>query len=505
MNKQPNILFIMTDQQRFDTIARLGNSRIYTPNFDRLVERGLAFSNAYSPCPVCIPARYVIRTGCEPKTTGVFKNGKAIQCPGVPDNVGERCGGYLPEKMKSLGYRTFGIGKFHTIPWDETLGYDVHLHSEELYSDIDQRKRDAYASFIKKMYPEFSHIEQLHGERTDMYYMPQMSALPAEITVEGWAADRAVEQINSRDKRPYFGFVSFIGPHPPFAPPVPFNRMYDPDKMSNPLKGDIETDHMDEQIPYMNHSIWAEDINDSHARVLKARYYGEISYIDQCLGKILDAVEARDDAANTLICFFSDHGDHLGDHYAWQKESFFDASCKIPLLISWPARIIAKGQIRSEIVSLTDLFGLATGASGQIEKRDGIDLLGIIDGNSCPREYLCGMHAIPGTCHFKIMIRNQRWKYIFMANGGLEQLFDMDNDPSELHNIAAIKPVITDEMRTLAANECDFPGVKAALDENGNLKNFPFTKREKRRIYQFDGGGRIPSYPIRPEDALNIK
>ena len=89
---------------------------------------------------------------------------------------------------------------------------------------------------------------------------------------------------------------------------------------------------MDEQIPWMNHLIWAEDINDPHARVLKARYYGEISYIDDCLGRILDAVEARGDADNTLICFFADHGDHLGDHSAWQKESFFEASCHVPFL-----------------------------------------------------------------------------------------------------------------------------------------------------------------------------
>ena len=88
-------------------------------------------------------------------------------------------------------------------------------------------------------------------------------------------------------------------------------------------------DHADEQIPWMNYLIWADDINDMQARALKARYYGEISFIDQCLGRILDSVESRTDAENTLICFFSDHGDHLGDHHAWQKERFFEASCHV--------------------------------------------------------------------------------------------------------------------------------------------------------------------------------
>ena len=98
------------------------------------------------------------------------------------------------------------------------------------------------------------------GERTEMYYMPQVSPLPKELTVERWAADRAVEQIKVNDAKPFFGFVSFIGPHPPFAPPIPFNRMYDPDRMPNPIRGDLKIDHMDEQIhKALNKAIWAED------------------------------------------------------------------------------------------------------------------------------------------------------------------------------------------------------------------------------------------------------
>src|SRR5438046_235410 len=127
---QPNILFVMTDQQRFDTIAALGNPHIYTPNMDRLVRRGLSFSNAYSTCPVCLPARYTIRTGCEPPTTRAFLNQISPPVAGQADTMVGRCGPYLGQRMRTLGYRTFGIGKFHTWPWDEDLGYDVHLHSE---------------------------------------------------------------------------------------------------------------------------------------------------------------------------------------------------------------------------------------------------------------------------------------------------------------------------------------------------------------------------------------
>ncbi len=496
MPKQPNILFIMTDQQRFDSIAALGNDHIHTPNMDRLVRRGLSFTNAYSTCPVCVPARYTIRTGCEPPTLGIFANCRTGDFEG-------RCGSYLAKTIKDLGYRTFGIGKFHSFPWNEDLGYDVHLHAEELYDSADQRAGDAYAAWLHRNHPEYDHLEGLMGERTEMYYMPQMSAQPASCAVESWAAARAVEQLALPDTRPYFGMLSFVGPHPPFAPPIPFNRMYDPDRMPDPVNGDLKTDHMDRQIPWMNDIIWAEAINAPHARILKARYYGEISYIDKCLGKVLDAVESRADADNTLICFFSDHGEHLGDHHAWQKESFFDASARIPFLVSWPAQL-ARDERRSELVCLTDLFGIATTAAGASQPRDGINVLDVVRGSGRPRERIIGYHGLPGTDAFKIMVRGLRWKYIFFANGGQEQLFDLQEDPHELCNRVDSERDTAEQMRQLAVSACRQPGARDALDDE-NLKVFPCRKWEWKgeRIYQFDESQGITGFPENPADVLN--
>ena len=516
MADRPNILLVMTDQQRFDTIAALGNQDIYTPNMDRLVRRGLAFTNAYSTCPVCVAARYTIRTGYQPPTTRIFSNGRSEPASGQAATLPERCGPYLAETLRDRGYRTFGIGKFHTQPWDERLGYEVHLHSEELYGSPDQRRRDAYAHWISAEHPAFDYIEALMGERTEMYYMPQVSPMPAEITVERWAADRAVEQIGAPDdaaadcRRPYFGFVSFVGPHPPFAPPVPFNRMYDPDRMPNPVRGDPDTDLMDEQIRWMNYAIFADDISDARARSLKARYYGEISYIDDCLGRILGAVEARDDADNTVICFFADHGDHLGDHHAWQKESFFEPSCHIPFLVSWPAALPADAR-RDELVCLADLFAIATGASGEVETRDGTDVLGIVSGDVPPRSCLVGMYGEPRTSLFKIMIREDNategrvWKYVFMANGGYRQLFDLASDPHELHNLVDECPGIVRKLHATAAYVCDVPGARDALGGGPggcDLKDFPYTPRPLLRIYQFDQSRGVTGFPDHPADVL---
>jgi Sulfatase len=116
----------------------------------------------------------------------------------------------------------------------------------------------------------------------------------------------------------------------------------------------------------MRYAGWADAINPALARIVKARYYGEITYLDHCLGRILDAVEACANSENTLICFSSDHGDLLGDHHGWQKQNFFETSCRIPVLLSWPL-VLPAGIVRRELISLfADLFGIATQAGGHM-------------------------------------------------------------------------------------------------------------------------------------------
>ena len=497
---RPDILFIMTDQQRFDTIAALGNASIYTPNLDRLVRRGISFSNAYAACPVCVAARYTIRTGCEPPTTRVFSNVKARPAARQADGMEERCGPYLARAMQKLGYRTFGVGKFHTYPWNEDLGYETLWRCEETYHPP-APEGDDYGSWLIREHPEFAFLEQPMGERTEMYYLPQRSPLPANLGAEFWTAERAVEEIvRSDDGRPFFGFVSFLGPHPPLAPPIPFNRMYDPDRMPAPVGATIAEDYLDEEIAFMRYAVWADAINPELARIVKARYYGEISYLDHCLGKILDAVEGRPNAENTLICFFSDHGDLLGDHHGWQKQNFFEAACRVPFLLSWPSRLPA-GVTRTELISLADLFGIATGAAGACEVREGMDVLGLLEGRANPRQYLVGMVEVPGSHDFKVMVVTGEWKYIFMANGGREQLFNLRRDPNELSNCADASAQTRKRLQALAVQACRAPGAVDAL-EGDRLRSFPFRKREPKRIYQFDRSRGVAGFPDRPEDVL---
>ncbi len=489
----PNVLFIMTDQQRFDAIHALGNQIISTPNIDRLVARGVAFTNAYSTCPVCVPARYTLRSGCEPHRTGVYSNESG---PQVHASVRDACGPFLAEVMAQRGYRTFGVGKFHTIPWDAKVGYEIEERSEELYDSPRQRAEDSYAAFIAREHPEYAFIENLMGERTEMYYVPQMSPLPASLGVEAWAADRTCALLADPDPRPFFGFVSFIGPHPPFAPPIPFNRLYDPDDMPLPVLGDIDIDHQDEQIPWMNYAVYAEDVSPALARVLKARYYGEITYIDSCIGRVLDALDERTDRDDTVVCFFADHGDHLGDHHAWQKESFFEASCRVPLIVSWPGRLPG-GTYSDQLACLTDLFGVATAASGTALYRDGHDILGVLEGACGQRSTLQGLYGTPGSPRFKVMLRSERWKYVYIANGGYEQVFDLSTDPHELTELHEAMPDVTAHLRDQAVRFVGSVGLSVALGDGGSaLRAYPAQRRPFQRIHQFDSSRGIERFGV---------
>lgn len=481
----------MCDQFRYDCISALGNDTIKTPNIDRLVQRGVSYTNAYSSCPVCIPARYSIRTGRDPYSIGCYCN----ESPRPPKMETGNCiedwaGPYLPRVLSGLGYRTFGIGKFHTFPDTyENLGYEKHIHTEEMWENSALKSRDGFIQFIETEHPEFGYLEQIHGERTNMYYVPQLSGLPAEYTVESFVAHKAIEEIRNPDERPYFGMVSFIGPHPPCAPPIPYNRMYDPDGMPNPLCGDIDSDHLDEQIPWMNYLIYADEINDAWARNLKTRYYGEISYIDSCIGRILDEVEKRPDAENTLICFFADHGDMLGDHHGWQKESFFEQSVRIPFIVSYPP-LLEGNSCSNDLVSLTDLFGLATKMAGAIETRDGIDIL------EEKRSELFSFWGRPKTRQFKIMVRHKEWKYIYLANGGREQLFNLETDPNEMCNLSETEKETAASLRSRVIRKCkETPDLNGMTKGNG-LVRYPFKARKPGRLHQFAFSSNVTDFTI---------
>jgi choline-sulfatase len=465
---QPNVLVVMTDQQRFDTIAALGHDHVHTPNLDRLADRGVACTNAYSSAPICVPARHNVRTGCEPIATGYLGNDKRDARPLEDDH-----GPFLARAMRNRGYRTFGIGKFHAHPGDIDLGYDRRVTGADYAADRDvDASRDT-------------------GRLAATNFLPQSSELDPEDRRMAWIADEAEREIGRDGDDPFFGLVSFSKPHPAWNPSSPFDDWYDPDDSPPPIREDRAVDHADEKIPAQNYHFWKsreDDTGESTIAIARAHYYGLITQLDREIGRVLDAVEARDDAENTLICFVSDHGELLGDHHGWGKTSFFEQSTRVPFLVSWPAELPA-GERYDELVSLTDVFGIATTAAGDQELRDGVDVLGGITGDADPRERLFGYHETPRETslfsiphNFTTMVREGDWKYVYAVDGGREQLFDLAADPRETTDLSEDEPEVVERCRRAAVERLRTQDAEEYLDGD-DLLSIPFERIDMGRYH----------------------
>lgn len=299
---QPNILLIMTDQQRFDTLGAAGNPAIQTPQLDRLCREGVRFAAGYTESPVCVPARATVMTGWLPHRHRVFDNGYRLD-PTTPTLMG---------RLRSAGYVTQAIGKMHFTPKREGYGFSRLWLSEAVPSRIedDEFLADLHAA-------GHDYVEEPHGVRHELYYIPQVSQLPEHLHTTAWTARRTVQFLEEQrdSSAPFFCWTSFIKPHPPFDPPVPWHRAYLPTDMPLPVRDQAELAWHTYYHRWQNRIKWMDTFPDDNLlRTMKAYYYASISFIDSQVGLILDALERLSLRENTLILFISDHGEYLGDH-----------------------------------------------------------------------------------------------------------------------------------------------------------------------------------------------
>ncbi|BBH22934.1 choline-sulfatase [Paenibacillus baekrokdamisoli] len=429
MSNKPNLLLIMCDQLRFDVLGCYGNNLVKTPNIDRLAKRGICFDNAYSQTPVCMPARHGLISGLHPFELGLTDNTENIEEISDP----------LPKLVREQAYFTCAVGKMHFVPVREHHGFDRMYLSEEIPTHIQD---DDYLLFLQEQ--GYSHIIEPHGKRSENYYVPQVSDLLEEMHSTAWVGNKTCEVIRGNKNRPFFIYTSFIKPHPPFDPCSPYNTMYDIEDIPAPIHTEEERvpDDLttDIQNDYKVNGI--ENVNHEEIMKLRAHYYGCVSFVDKQVGKILDTLDNLGLTDNTLIIFTSDHGELLGDHYAFGKRSYYEASTRVPMIVSWPS-VLPLDERRAQFTMLQDIYSTFITVSG-----------GTVPAASSGKNLIqAGIHpempfrnkviAEFGRRHtLKMMIRWENYKYIYHANGGLENLYDLKADPNELHNIADQYPQI---------------------------------------------------------------
>ena len=317
----PNIVLIFADQLRADILGCYGNTFVRTPAIDRLAERGTVFDSAYTPSPVCVPARAALLTGGEPQDNDCYENGSAM-----PDSR------TFLDELGEAGYRTHGIGKMHFTPDAQALrGFQTRERGEE-FSTVED---DDYLAFLAQH--GFDHVELPHGLRDEMYYMPQLSPVPEELHFSHWVADRSLDFLATTGDQPFLLWSSFIAPHPPFAPPSPWHRLYEPSLMPDPHEpaggaGLLTVyDRLQARYKYRDggrdRRLW---------QLIRAYYAASVSYLDSQIGRILDALEELGQLDNTLVMLSADHGEFLGDYGTFGKRSFLDPTARIPLICAGP-------------------------------------------------------------------------------------------------------------------------------------------------------------------------
>ncbi len=414
---QPNILLIFTDQQRYDSIAALGNPIIRTPAFDRLVHEGTAFERCYTPSPVCVSARCSMVTGLQPHRTGCFDNSPTPQ--------------HLPSFMERLaerGYQTHGVGKMHFSPDLRRMwGFETRDISEEVCLD------DDFAASLRVA--GYGHVHDTNGVRGEYYYLPQPSQLPAHLHNSHWVADCSIDFLARRDRsRPFFLWSSFIKPHPPFEVPAPWNLLYRGAEMLPSFRPEGYQNLLTYWNRVQNRYKYRDAGTDEFLiRTMRAAYFAQVSFLDFNLGRILAAL--GDEIDNTLIVTSSDHGELLGDYGSFGKRSMLDAAARIPLIGRWPGHFAAGERVATP-VSLIDLFPTFLTAAGSSEPApdpEGASLLEVA-GGCFQQRFVYSQFSQRGTGLY--LITDGRWKYSYSAADRKEWLFDLEIDPRESHNLA---------------------------------------------------------------------
>ena len=431
MSKKPNILFIVTDDQRFDTIHALGNKEIITPNLDKLTKRGISFVRAHiagGTCgAVCMPSRAMILSGRNPFHL-------------------EELGGNIPEQHKTLaetfknnGYETIGLGKWHNgcpaYARSFTQGAKIFFggmwdHWNVPTCRFDPTgKYDNVINFVVDFYSD-NHPQEQHCDEFDPG--KHSSTLLTDSAIE------LLKENASKDKS-FFMYLAYLAPHDPRTMPEEFRKMYDPEKIELPPNFQ---EIIDTNYPLMVHRdehLAAYPREEKEIKRHIAEYFAMITHLDFEIGRLLDALKESGEEDNTIIVFTGDNGLAVGQHGWLGKEDIYEHGVRIPLIMAGPG--IAKNQKNDAYVYLYDIFPTLC-------EKVGIDIPSSVDGKSFAK-LLDGEHGENFRDELYLIfdnfvrgVKDENYKLIEYRNGDNDEdkwtfLYDIKNDPWETKNLAS--------------------------------------------------------------------
>jgi arylsulfatase A-like enzyme len=423
---RPHILLLMADQFRGDCLGADGHPVVKTPNLDALAGGGVRFSRAYSSTPTCTPARSALLTGLSPWHHGMLGMTK----------MAEKYPMEMPRVLAESDYHTTGIGKMHYHPQRNGHGFhDMILDESSRVETIDFRSD--YLSWFLSEAPTLDYRATGIGWND---YTAKPYALPERLHPTTWMGNTAVKFLEGYDKaNPFFLKVSFARPHSPYDPPERFWRMYE----DTPIPPAVHADWSQKYAPRSGDKddIWHGDMGEGAVRNARQGYYGNVTFVDEQIGRIMDALDKRGWLDNTLVVFTADHGDMTGDHFLWRKSYAYESSARIPMLLRAPKGMGGTpGQVCGRPTELRDVLPTFMDAAGVpgADKLDGRSLLALARDGAAPwREYIDMEHEL---CYDKTNCWNAltdgKRKYIFHAFEDSEQFFDLEADPMETRDLS---------------------------------------------------------------------
>ncbi len=420
--RKPNVLFIAVDDMNCD-LGCYGSKVVKSPNLDKLAARGVRFDKTYCQFPLCSPTRSSLMTGLRPDTTRVFDLQYHFR-KGLPDVV------TIPQLFMRHGYFAARVGKIYHYgnPGDiGTSGLDDPASWNEFYNPAG-RDKSTLESDIINYTPQ-------RGLGSAMSFLSDQSGRDEDHT-DGKVATQAIQLLEKHKDEPFFLAVGFYKPHTPYVAPKKYFDLYPLESIQVPV---VSPDYV-KTVPapaLMSTRPWPNfGVTPEQAREVKRGYYAAISFVDAQIGRVVDALDRLGLADNTVIIFWSDHGYSLGTHGLWMKQSCFEDSARVPMIIAAPG--MKAGAVSPRLVEFIDIYPTLADLAG-------LPLAGKVHGASL-RPLLANPTAEWNRPAFTQVqrgtfpghsVRTPRWRYTEWDDGkqGTE-LYDHDADPGEMHNLA---------------------------------------------------------------------